>query len=371
MRPDHILLAALLIFSAPAGAQPGDPALAEALRARNEGRHADAIALFERLAAQRPDDTNVLRLLGTSYGAGGRFDEADATLARARALAPQDQDIALAQARIALWSGRIDRAAQIADAIAAAEPDNVELPQLRDSIRAARSGTGRRAGLSFSHGISWVSFTGRDATWHETTVAADIQINSRATLSGEVERVDRGAFTDTRLGVRLDRRFAGGGFYLAATATPDADFRERWSLRAGGELRISPNLVATLDGRRADYGIADITALEPGLRVETGDGRFAFAVRSINLWDEGGDHRSGWSSRGDAALSDGVRLFAGAATYPDTEAGITRRVRSIFGGGALALTPRLSLRVSIEHEERVATYRRTGGTIGLRWRFGR
>ena len=95
----------------------------------------------------------------------------------------------------------------------------------------------------------------------------------------------------------------------------------------------------------------------------------AATVRMINLWDEDGTHRWGVSGRLDRAFSGGATLYAGAATYPDTEAGITRQVHSLFAGATMPIADKVSLRAGVDYDRRRATYRRTGGTLGLQVRF--
>ena len=371
MRVEVRLIAALFCFgAAQAVAQPVDSRTAEAVAARDAGRTAEAIVLFEALSRERPNDPTVLRLLGTSYAAARRYGDAASALGRAQRLAPADQDIALARARVALWSERFSEASAIADSVAAAEPGNPELRQLRAAIGAARS-AGSRIGVTAAQSVSRVSFGGPKANWHETSFGIEARLNRRTNIVADMDRSDRSRIVDTRLAATMNRRVnRQSSAYIGASVTPNADFRERWSLRAGGEARVRGAIVVTLDARHADYGASDVSVLEPGIRAETRDGRFALAVRSINLWDEKGDHRGGWAGRVDAAASSNVRLFAGGASYPGTEAGLTRRVDALFAGTDIGVTNALSLRVTFDHERRVETYRRTGVTIGLRWRPG-
>ena len=80
-------------------------------------------------------------------------------------------------------------------------------------------------------------------------------------------------------------------------------------------------------------------------------------------------HQSGWSLRGEAQPVGSVRLFGGGATYPDAEAGITRRVRSVFAGATVPVGERLTLRLTVEHEVRVSSYTRNSAILGASWRF--
>ena len=370
MSPSRWLAVGICCFAQPTLAQADDPRIGAALAARDAGRTAEAVTAFEMLVAERPDDPTFLRLLGSAYAAARRYNEAAVTLERAQRLAPADQDIALARARVELWAGRPARAREIAARIGRDQPGNPELDELDMAIQ--RTSSERSAiNLSVNYGVARVALVGPNRTWRDASAAVDAAIGRGWILSADAERSDRQIATDTRLRARVDRRFGDrGGFSIGFAITPNADFRERWGLRAGGDVRILPSVVAMIDVRHADYGPSNITVLEPGLRLETRDGRYSVAMRSINLWDENGRYRSGWSARLDAASSERLALFAGAATYPDTEAGITRRVDSVYAGAGIAVSGKLSLRLTGEYERRAQSYRRTGVSIGLRWRLG-
>ena len=62
-------------------------------------------------------------------------------------------------------------------------------------------------------------------------------------------------------------------------------------------------------------------------------------------------------------------LFAGVASYPDTEAGITRRVRSAFVGAAIPVSADVTIRATGEYERRIDTYTRKGLSLGLQLRL--
>jgi YaiO family outer membrane protein len=370
VRVGATLIAFSLLAASPASAQSDDPALASALAAREAGRTQEAVERFEALARGRPNDPTILRLLGNSYAAAAKYGQAAATLATAQCLAPGDRDIALARARVALWMGRPKLATAIADAVSAAEPTNPELPALRTSIAAAKVHTGQ-VGLTIAQGVSRVTLRAGKRTWTETVVAGNFDIARATILTGEVEHFDRGRQSDTRGGLRVDTRLTPGlRAYFGASATPSADFRERWAIRGGGEASIDARFTATLEVSYAKYEQAGIIAIAPGMRWITHDARIAVALRSINLIDNTGKLRTGAGGQIDWAMSAGMRLLAGGARYSDAEAGVVRRVDSVFAGAHMTLTKALTVRLTIDHDRRVTTYRRTGISVGLRWQPG-
>lgn len=373
MRPiDALTLLLLAGAPLPAAAEPGPSPIDRAVAARDVGDYRTAIALLEAENDKRPGDATILRLLGTSYAFARRHDEAIAVLRQARAIDPADQDIALALARAYLWAGRIDDADGTVRDVEAAQPGHVELPPLRVSIADARRERPKRDGratFSLSQSVADVAFDrGGGATWYNSSIELALPIAERATVTGSVERESRQRVVDTRVGLRADRRTGpSSSGYIAATATPNADFRERWSVRAGGETALHPQLSGTLDLRYLDYAGAGVVAVEPGIRFHARDDRWSLAVKSIQLWNDG--HRSGWSARGDVDAGGGVRLFVGGATYPDTEAGITRRTRSVFAGLVFDLGENVTLRATYEHDRRAQSYNRDAAILSASLRF--
>lgn len=368
-----MLSAALfLAVQSPAIIEPASAPVDRALAAREAGDYRTAIALLEAERRIRPDDATILRLLGTTYAFAGRYDDAIALLSRARAIAPGDQDVALALARAYLWAGRLHDASAIADAVEHAEPSNPELGDLKSSIFEARRGSvgdERRPALTLIQSVSDVAFDrGGKATWHGSAASLAIPVSPRVTVTASADRESRKGIVDTRLELRADARLGdAGSAYVVIAGTPRSDFRERWGVRVGGEAAIARHVSGTLDLRYLEYRGAQVIAIEPGIRVHAADDHWALAVKSINLWNDG--YRSGWSVRGEIQASDAVRIVAGGATYPDTEAGVTRRTRSAFFGVVVALGERATLRATYEHDRRVQTYRRNGVIAALSFRF--
>ena len=373
---EALALAALVPAAAHGQTAPVDRgvAIAEARAALGRGQTKAAISQLERTRAAYPDDPEILRLLGSAYAFDRRYDAAIATLERARFLAPADLDIRAALARAYLWANRRSEASHEVDTIEQRDPTNPDIAPIRAQLAAPVAEAAprvRNIGLALSQSASGVELdSGPERTWWTTTVGIFSGVAEGATLGAEIEREDREVAVDTRLIARLDYRFSPQWRgYLAAGGTPDADFRERWSLRGGMEADVLPNLTLGADLRHANYGGPHITAIEPMARLRVPALDSSATVRMINLWDETGTHRSGWSARLDTELDDGSLLFAGAATYPDTEVGITRRVRSVFLGAALPVTAHVTLRGTGEYERRSASYTRKSLTLGLQLRL--
>jgi YaiO family outer membrane protein len=346
--------------------------IAEARAAVVRGDNTAAITRLESARAAWPNDPEILRLLGSAYAYAGRYDEAIVTLRAARTLAPDDLDVRAALARAYLWSGDRQQAQRELAAIEARDAANADAAAIRDQLgKAASAATGPRGGIFVNQSVAAVSLDrGPDRTWWTTSLGVFAPLASGTTVSLEAEREDRGIAVDTRLLARIDQQFSSNWRgHLTAAVTPEADFRERWSLGGGVEAEIGRHATLLIDARHADYGDTYVTAVEPGIRFRLPSLRSSATVRMINLWDERGEHRGGWSGRLDTETRGGTALFGGVASYPDTEAGITRQVHAAFAGAAIPVAKDVTLRATGEYERRAGTYTRKGLSLGLQFRF--
>ena len=355
-------------LAAPAFAQSIDTLIEQGAAARDAGDFENAIALLERARQMAPDNVEILRLLGTSYAFDKQFPRAIAVLKQAHALAPDDADVTAALARAHMWSGQLEPARERALEMQAKQAASADAATILEQIAAARKASRGASGLYFSQSAADVALSFGHRTWWETTLGGYTPLGARSTLSADVTRADREFAIDTTMAVRLDHRVSSqASFYVTATATPDAVFKETWSLRAGGQWNLTPDIALLLDARHAHYNAVDTQSLSPALQLSQGAVRAT--VRMANQWNSDGFYGNGWSLRFDADLKGGSTLYAGGATAPDTEAGITRQVRSVFAGGTFPLSSHVRLRAGGEYERRTATYTRKGISAGLDWRF--
>ncbi len=352
-----------------ANAQTDSNNMDRAVVARDAGDHRAAATLLEVELRGRPGDPLVLRLLGSVYAYGGDYEKAIQLLQHARSIAPADQDIALMLARSYLWAGRHVEADATAQAITIADPANTELPQLRYAIAqaaAAKETPPAQLVVNMTQALSDVAVGDESNSWHQTIVGLTVPIAAGAALSGGFDRESRSGPIDTRINLRADMSFGDARHvYVAASITPKGDFREKWGVRAGGEVGVAKAFNVTVDLRYADYALTEIIAFEPGFRLHSTDDHLSLAIKSINLWSEDDRHRSGWSVRGEVQAKKNIRLTAGGATYPDTEAGVTRRTRAAFVGAVVDLSDWMTLRAFYEYERRVQSYTRNGVVLAL------
>ena len=236
---------------------------------------------------------------------------------------------------------------------------------------AAREQAGgvRITALSVGGGISDIAFDNRDGeTWSSQDASLGLALSRGTGASLTVTREERTA-TDVRLAARVGHRFGQGSAYISGSVVPDADFRERWSVGAGGEAPLGGRVTALIDIRYADYRDRDVLAVQPALRYAFDDATSA-TVRAINLLGGGENYRLGGSLQLDYRPEGRAGGFVVLASYPDVEADGVRQLRSIATGLLLPLSDRITLTTVGAYEDRENSYRRLSGTLVLGLRFG-
>ncbi len=208
--------------------------------------------------------------------------------------------------------------------------------------------------------------------WREGSAGLSYDFGDGWRLGGAIEAASRFGQFDAYLEARADHEVASGVWVYGLTGgTPDADFRPRVAFGAGGSARLFQQRgflaagVATLDLRYGDYTAGDVETVNPGFELYLIDGRATLTARHINIWDETGRHREGFFVRGDAQPTDTLTVFAGYADAPDTSEGVTVDVRGWFGGVAVDVDERSTVRAVIGQDLRDTGYDRTTFTLAL------
>lgn len=369
MSGNPLWLAAILAMSPSAANAQEDHARTEIQAAYVAGDPSKALALLAPLIAAHPDDPDLLRRLALLQAAQGDLSRAQATIDRANGLAPNDSDIQLARASILLWRGKPRLASLEAAALAARDPAQPGLGELRAGIARSQADSALHlASLGLGGTLSRARFeAGFQRDWASLRTAAELGWGTGSAATLEVEREDRG-LVDTRVVGRIDLPIGQNRVHFGATVTPDPDFRESWSLSAGGDLPVSRHITLVADGRYASYRSQDVGVVEVGARAKVANG-LAITARSIHLFGGGVTYRIGGVLRADYEYPKGPGLFALVASYPDTEIDGTRQLWSVAGGARVSLDRRLTLRITGEYESRKSSYRRAGASVDLNWRF--
>jgi YaiO family outer membrane protein len=341
----------------------------EGVAARHAGDNERAIELLRRLVSQEPGNADAQLQLGLALMAADRLAEAEAALRRTLELAPSYEDARIALARIEQRRGNLPAAQRHLDRVS---PTNAEAAGLRSALDPSpAAGPQFRTQVNFD--ASYSALDGGAPDWREAALSIRHQATEATAVTGTLEPSRRFGLDDVYGEVRVDHRLSdGASVYVSAGATPDADFRPRWQVGAGGAVRVADGpqaTVLTLDARQARYPTGDIQTITPGIEQYVGGGSIWFTGRIINIFDEGGEHHLGWLGRGDVQLSPRLRFFAGAADAPDTSAGVIIDTFSLFGGIAVDTSERTTLRFSVAHEDRELGADRRQFGVGLGIRF--
>jgi YaiO family outer membrane protein len=429
-----LMLLGLLVMAIPALANDFETYYGRGHAARQAGDHAAAIEHYSNARAQAPEHVEVLFYLGLVLGFEGRHPEAHEVLVEAEALDPDNHDVALALARVSAWLQRYDEAdgriakilahdpahgqalllsgrlafwrhdlaaaAVALDRLLLQEPDNLEALILRGDVAYA-DGNPDLAKVYYDRALArdpssaaderlrrmdirrWRLTTGATLSdldsdfddWQDSFVEVGYDLMKDLALHLRGERNARFGKIDTSLEVGLGGRLAPAFHYhLRLGATPSADFRERWSVSAGGSARLHAGgdilgaTVLTLDSKLARYGPGPVKILMPGLSQYLFAGRVNVSGRWINAFDEDGEHLPGWLARIDVIPLAGLRLFAGTADAVQSSMFRLIDTRSVFGG----LTYRFeghTLGLTFERDRVEGSYERNALSLALTLRF--
>jgi YaiO family outer membrane protein len=369
-----LALTALALVSAtqPGAAPDPEQLYRDGVAARHAGEAARAVSLLRQAVAAQPGNADAQLQLGLALLAEGRLDDAEAAFRRTLEIAPDYEDAHLALARVEQRRG--NRAGALA-ALEPVSPTNREAAGLRAQLSAADEAdeaSPYRWQLNVDGSYSALEGSAQP-DWREGTVQLRYQATEDTAVGGSVEVSRRFGNTDTYGELRVDHRLSdGASAYVTVGGTPNADFRPEWQVGAGGSVRVVEGKTPTsltIDARQAHYRAGDIQTVSPGIEQYVAGGRAWLTARWINIFDETGDHNSGWLARGDVMATERFRLFAGVADAPDVSEGVVTDTFSIFGGAAYELSDRAVLRFSLAHEDRATGSDRLQAGIGLGLRF--
>lgn len=328
---------------------------------RLAGRPAAAVPKLRQVLASRPDDVDARLNLGLALLALHRIDEAADAFREVLVRAPDYTDAYIGLARAEQRRGNLAAARlNLAEALRRA-------PQNQDALAlsiASRPGTTWRANLNalrsrLSAGLP---------DWTELRLSSSRALDDRWTTSGAVEVTRRFDNSDTYLEARADRVFDGGAAWVSAGGSPDADYRPEIAVAGGGRRDLIAGLALTIEGSAARYRSGVVTGLHPGLAADLADGRLQVSGRWINVRDETGKPRQGYSILARWQATDHLALRGGLADAPESSEGTTVDVSAWSAGFDLDLSERLVLRAGYLAEDREA-YDREELSAGIGWRF--
>ncbi len=409
----------------------------EARTLRIRGKVTESIARYSRALELSPGNVDLLVGLGLAQGFAGDHEAARRTFRRVLERNPTSADARLGLARVALWTGSPDEAEALVIAVLADEPRNLDALMLQARLQLAR-GKSHEAeeiyskvlatdphnvdallGLGDARRTLWNERGARDAyeralrfdpastearsrlaerpeprwqvdidglrsnlsdgfkPWNEGAFRLGYRVSPSTTVSAAAELSERFGEFDASFEGRIDHLFtptlAG---YVLLGGTPDADFRPKYQIGAGGSARLSPGVdsllgptIAAIDLRYAEYETGGIQTVSPGLEQRFLGERLWLTGRWINTFDPDRGRTGGWLVRADVQVVNRLRIFAGLSDAPDISEGLVLETFSTFGGLVLDLDENISLRASVGREDRDKAYDRTVFGIGMSVRF--
>lgn len=356
-----LVLCAALACPAQVLAQTTEP-YDQAVAARRAGDPERAIDLLQPVLAADPGHVDARLQLGLALLASGRLDEAERAFRAVLEAAPDYTDARIGLAQIARQRGDTRRALAELEHVGG---DNPEAAALRAQLAQPRWM------LDIDGSYSTLQAPAPD--WQESAVQLRYQASAATAVSGRTEFARRFNRNDVYGEARIDQKLSNrASVYLALGGTAGADFLPQWQISLGGAMRVRDGgeaTVLTLDARHAEYVSGNVQTVSPGIEQYFAQGRLWLTGRWINLFDESGDHRSGYLLRADGLATDRLRLFGGYSNAPDTSEGVVIDTQAFFGGASFELDERTTIRASLAREDRETGTDRTQFTLGLGVRF--
>ena len=359
--------AAIALAATPVAAQTEREPLALAIAAHDSGNHDEAASLMRRAAETEPDNADLWLRLGLELSHQGDFEASILALSKAVMLAPDYADARSSLERVQNWA-----------ALEREKPRNLAVvvpngPVDTRGFQEPRSIPANVGQWSFTavHSESWLS-NPNAPKWKDSIFAVGFSPKKGTGYLLQGESSKRLGKHDVLISGQGEWRIsARASAYVGASIGLHPNSRENWSARAGLAAGLGKGFEGRIDGRAAKYASGTVAALTPHLSYTAPSDKATVIAGWINLWDETGVRRSGWSLRADIRPIDRLSFYLGAADYPDTENGITRRTRARFAGLSYSLKPNLRMTLGFEKEARLASATRRSLSAGLRWSIGK
>ena len=305
-----------------------------------------------------------------------RYGEAHAKLERAQAMEPANDDVRLARAYLYYYEGAYDSAEEEFSGILTRHPGYADAQSGLESVRAAREGDGEFVWQA-DMGYEWSGFErSAQPDWNNQFLQLTRFFNGKSTaIHGRIERYDQFTNVDSYYQLGVSQRFTPRlTAYALAGFTPEANFRPRWRMKGGAELRLNELETAgmplwlTLDAQHDEYRTTDVHNVTPGLRIEIAD-HWALSGKMIGVHEQGTKTVYGWTARLDGVIMPGLRFYTGYADAPETVAAVTVDTQTIFGGFAYDIDDARTLYLGYTHDDRERSYIRHAVNASVSLRF--
>jgi YaiO family outer membrane protein len=390
--------------AAPPAAQAARPVIdyEAAERLARDGRHAEALAAFEALAAANADDFDSRLWIGRLLVWQGRRDEALAiyrdvitrapryvdarvglagvllTLGRveeawdvvqdAEALAPANGDVLAVKGRALRRLGRPSEALAAFDAAHALSPDDSDLAIVRERTQRL---VAHRAHVSLAREAS------ADGIPEATILDADVDVHLDDTLRvfGRVQFQDRAGQDDTRAGGGVEWRAAPRvltrGALLISPGSPRVARADLF-----GEVELAVDRTQPAIGLRyLDFAGARVWIVAPSIAVDLTDNvavaaRYYYShSRFLPVGQTAGNHSAAFMGRWQAArrVSLSAAYARGNESFDILSVDRLGRFRAdtVAGGARIDLRSLTSLGLGVEHQWRTGDRQLTRITVDI------
>jgi len=380
-----------------------DAQLGLARLASRRGDYEQASVSVERVLADYPDNVDALLLKGRLSYYDGDLETAEETLRRAAQMSPDYADVLIVLGDVLYVRGAYEEARQTYQAAERIAPDsNLVRSRLARSFRpeappVRRAGaepevlepgsnpddepvdveeTGEKLRWRVDGAFSYSELTEPRPPWREFSGQITYFGDNDLAYHARVETYERNRRKDTYMQAGIDARLSESlSAYFALGGTPNANFRPRWQVLAGGAARlwqgkdvVGPSLF-TLDTKWSVYSGGDVTTITPGIEQYLFSGAVWFNARLSNTRNEQGQWLHGWNVRVNWLPRDDLRVYAGFGEDPETVNNRTFLTQAYSAGGVWALSERTEFRLDFLHEDRLDSYVRNSVTFTVTKKF--
>jgi YaiO family outer membrane protein len=307
-----LLLALLLSLPVRAEQTPAAPidGLASAQRLLDRGDHEGALTELDSWLATYPDDAQARFLQARTLGWSGRYDEALKDWEALLNAYPGNVDYLLGKGQVLVWMGRADDALPILARARAIAPDYEELwrlelnariastatiPENRQTAEFAAKARARFPGADWAHyeppsrarldsGFIYDNLNNGYSSWKELYVAGNYRLTDRATLFGQARATERFSQSDQEVmaGVNLS---VGDKWTLIADASvaPDAQVLPSWSLTGRAKRTLPRGFGIQAGWRHAEYALSRLDLMTAAGEYWFGNYRTGYTLYAASI----------------------------------------------------------------------------------------
>jgi len=343
-----------------------------------EHKYTQALAILQDARKREPDNIDLTVAFVSVLSWEGKYAQAQSVLNQLPSSANDNADVLLVRADLASYQQQYPLAQKLYLKILSRYPHyqdaRIGLQRVQENMKQPETQVYL---WQIDTGYENSSFNRvNQANWSQTFLQVSAFSRDHTTsIHEKIVEYDEFSTKNTEYETGIDRIFSSTlSAYLYGSYTPNATFRPRYHVAAGGATHIA-NLTKhriplwlTLDTSDDFYVATRVININPGIRINLEHG-WSFATRRIDVYQLATKPVYGEDYRLDGTIDTKTRGYIGYANAPDTENGITVMTRSYFYGIDRDLSPRTTLHISATNENRTASYLREVLDAGLSYRF--